>query len=115
MNEIEIQKFLIKEAFNQQKVIPDFGNIGNDNAIKLRDYIWRVCNFLQENKQSLIVHKNGGPNSKPIEQGVSQNKKNALITMYKLWSAFTKNIRYMIGSKGKAVTLTRFGTFSRSS
>ena len=34
--------------------------------------------------------------------------------MYKLWSAFTKNIRYMIDCKGKAVTLQRFGTFTRS-
>jgi len=44
---------------------------------------------------------------------MASNKKNALITLYKLWSAFSKNIRYIIDSKGNAVTLARFGTLTR--
>ena len=42
------------------------------------------------------------------------NKKNALVALYRLWSAFTKNIRYIIDQKGKSVTLARFGTITRS-
>ena len=34
--------------------------------------------------------------------------------MYKLWSALTKNIRYIIEQKGKSVTLSRFGTLTKS-
>ena len=46
MNEIEIQKQLIKEAFQSDKTIPSFGGIGFDAAIKLREYIWKVCGYL---------------------------------------------------------------------
>ena len=52
MNEIEIQKFIVKEAFNQSKPMPDFGAIGEDNAIKLRNYIWKVCGYLDQNTGS---------------------------------------------------------------
>jgi len=43
------------------------------------------------------------------------NKKNALVILYKLWSAFTKNIRYIIGTKAKSVSLNDLGTFARRS
>ena len=97
MNEIELQKLLVKEAFAKQKSIPDFGGIGDENSIKLRDYIWKICGENQAETAS-----------------VTTNKKNALVLLYRLWSAFTKNIRYIIDKKGKAVTLARFGTISRS-
>ena len=45
MNEIEIQKLVIKEAFQGDKTIPSFGSLGNENAIKLREYIWKICGY----------------------------------------------------------------------
>ena len=100
MNEIEIQKSIIKECFNKQKNLPDFGGLGNEQCIKLRNYIWQVCGSTSTED--------------PAQSRVVQSKKNALVILYKLWSAFTKNIRYIIDSKEKAVTLSRFGTFTRS-
>ena len=38
MNEIEVQKLLIKEAF-AKKTAPDFGGIGDENSLKLLNYI----------------------------------------------------------------------------
>ena len=96
MNEIELQKLLVKEAFAKQKAIPDFGGIGDENSIKLRDYIWKICGDLKDENVSATT-----------------NKKNALVALYRLWSAFTKNIRYIIDKKGKSVTLPRFGTITR--
>ena len=102
MNEIELQKLVIKEAFSKMKSLPDFGGIGNENAIKLRNYIWKVCGCLTEDDQA----------SKATAG--NQSKKHALVILYRLWSALTKNIRYIIDGKGKSVMLPRFGTFVRS-
>lgn len=79
--------------------MPDFGGIGTENAIKLRNYIWKVCGFLNQQEKA---------------SSGTQSKKNALVILYRLWSALTKNIRYIIDAKGKSVTLPRFGTFARS-
>ena len=106
MNEIEVQKLLVKEAFNKSKAVPDFGGIGDENGIKLRDYIWKLCGYCETEKD-----KKGYEKEQPQ---TTTSKKHALVTMYKLWSAFTKNIRYIIDAKGKSVTLARFGTFTRS-
>jgi len=88
MNEIEVQKFLIKEAFAKQKVIPDFGGIGDENTIKLRNYIWKVCGSYPDGDNT-----KKDANDKEV---VASSKKNALVALYRLWSAFTKNIRYLI-------------------
>lgn len=101
MNEIEIQKLVIKEAFNKTKALPDFGGIGNDNSIKIRNYIWKVCGYLSEEEKATIDNEK------------QTTKKNALIVLYKLWSALTKNIRYNIDAKGRSVTIPRFGSFMR--
>ena len=43
MNEIELQKLVVKEAFDPKKSVPDFAGIGIDNAVKLRSAIWKIC------------------------------------------------------------------------
>ena len=88
MSEIEVQKLVIKEAFAKEKVIPDFGGIGDENTIKLRNYIWKVCGSYLEDENS----KKGSKD----KEVVASSKKNALVALYRLWSAFTKNIRYLI-------------------
>ena len=111
MNEIEIQKHLVKEAFNKSKSLPDFGSIGEDNTIKLRNFIWKVCGYLEEGNEK-------SPNrQKTIDQGEQavKSKKNALVIIYRLWSAFTKNMRNVLEQKSKSVSLNRFGIFSMSS
>ena len=107
MNEIEVQKLLIKEAFNKGKALPDFGGLSDDQTIKLRNYIWKVCGSLDQ--------PNSGSKTADAAAQMPANKKNALVTLYRLWSAFTKNIRYIVDQKGNSVSLARFGTFSRSS
>ena len=67
----------------------------------MRDYIWKICSH-------------GADAQKAATADPAINKKNALVALYRLWSAFTKNIRYIIDKKGKSVTLARFGTFTRS-
>ena len=89
----------MKEAFAKSKQIPDFGGIGEENSVKLRGYIWKICGC------------GGVEGQKPA---VDINKKNALVALYRLWSALTKNIRYILCKKGKSVTLSRFGTFTKS-
>ena len=101
MNEIEIQKLVVKEAFNKSKALPDFGGIGSENAIKLRNYIWKVCGYLSDEERA------------KAEIDKTTSKKNGLIVLYKLWSALTKNIRYNIDAKGRCVTIPRFGSFMR--
>ena len=66
----------------------------------MRDYIWKICS-----------HGAEGQKTGAADQAI--NKKNALVVLYRLWSGFTKNIRYIIDKKGKSVTLARFGTFTR--
>ena len=102
MNEIELQKLLIKEAFSKVKALPDFGGIGNENVIKLRNYIWKECGFVSDEEKASMAMSG------------SKSKKNALVILYRLWSALTKNIRYIIDAKGKSVVLSRLGTFARS-
>ena len=106
MNEIELQKALVKEAFNTHKNLPDFGGIGEEGSLKLRNYIWKVCGFLE--------HESPKRGHDPSTLSTQSSKKHGLVTSYKLWSAFTKNIRYNVDQKCKAVTLPRFGTFARS-
>ena len=106
MNEIEAQKLLVKQAFSKAKALPDFGGIGDDNSIKLRNYIWKASGFTEQ-----------AQGTKSTDNGLNldaASKKNALVTLYRLWSAFTKNIRYIIDIKGKSVSLSRFGTFIRN-
>ena len=44
MNEIEVQKLLVKEAFNKSKAIPDFGGIGSINkALESNAYDQSAC------------------------------------------------------------------------
>ena len=95
MNEIEIQKLLIKEAFCKNKPLPDFGSIGDENSLKLRNYIWKVCGFTEGEQ--------GKPNKGTDKPIVVQSKKNALVVLYRLWSAFSKNMRYIIAQKGNSV------------
>lgn len=90
---------VIQEAFTKSKALPDFGGIGQDNAIKLRNYIWKICGFLSDEEKASIASSG------------SQSKKNALIVLYRLWSALTKKIRYNIEAKGKASKIPNFGTF----
>ena len=54
--------------------------------------------------------KKGHQNQQTV---AAASKKNALQCLYKLWSAFNKNIRYIIDQKAKSVVLARFGTFTR--
>ena len=50
MNEIEIQKQLIKEAFNKEITSHSQmfgGGLDEESAQKLRNYIWKVCGYLE--------------------------------------------------------------------
>ena len=51
MNEIEVQKLLVKEAFCKVKPIPDFGGLGDENSLKLRNYIWKICGFVESEEK----------------------------------------------------------------
>lgn len=35
--------------------MPDFGGLPNEAAIKLRNYIWKVCGFLSEEEKAKIA------------------------------------------------------------
>lgn len=105
MNEIEVQKLLVKEAFSKAKPIPDFGGIGDENSLKLRNYIWKVCGYIEE--ETMKPKKAGAAATVDAKANtaVVQSKKNALVVLYRLWSAFSKNMRYIIASKGNSVSL----------
>jgi hypothetical protein len=45
------------------------------------------------------------------EQGASA-KKNALVTLYKIWSAFTKGLRHTFIEKQKSVIIPKLGSFN---
>ena len=42
INEIEVQKLIIKEAFSQKQALPNFGGLSDDGCVKLRSYIWKI-------------------------------------------------------------------------
>ena len=109
MNEIELQKLLIKEAFSK-KQLPHLNLIdgsANDVALIVRNYIWQSSGYLQNEKAP-----NGFHHSQRLQV---RSKKNALVMLYKLWSGFTKNLRYLLTNKSYAsVRISRFGTISRT-
>ena len=41
MNEIELQKLLIKDAFSRANSLPTFGGLSEENSAKLRSFIWK--------------------------------------------------------------------------
>ena len=48
MNEIEIQKALVKEAF-LKRTLPNYGLVDgspNESALAVRNYIWQVAGYL---------------------------------------------------------------------
>jgi len=51
MNEIELKKLLVKEVFNKGRSVPDFGWLSPENCLQLRNYIWRVCGYLNEEEK----------------------------------------------------------------
>ena len=108
MNEIELQKSLVKEAFTK-RAFPNLGLVdGNpqESALAVRNCIWQVCGYLANEKAP-----NGFGHAKHLQQ---RSKKKALVMLYKLWSGFSKNLRYQLTQKGvTAVKVPRFGTFSK--
>lgn len=108
MNEIEIEKNLIKDAFSK-KQLPSFGIVDGGSTVvnqTVRNYIWQVAGYLQGEK----CPKGFGAN----KTFHTKSKKIALLMLYRLWSGFTKNLRYTLTQKGAAkVNIDRFGFFSR--
>ena len=75
-------------------------------ALGTRNYIWQVSGYLQNEKALNGFHHN--------QRLQVRSKKAALIMLYKLWSGFTKNLRYLLVQKCHlAVRIPRFGTFKR--
>lgn len=108
MNEIELQKTLVKQAFTK-RAFPNLGLVDgnpNESANATRNYIWQVCGYLANESAP-----KGFGHAKHLQQ---RSKKKALVMLYKLWSGFSKNLRYQLAQKGvTAVKMAKFGTFSR--
>ena len=89
--------------------MPNFGLIeGSPNEVSLgtRNYIWQVSGYLQNEKALNGFHHN--------QRLQVRSKKQALVMLYKVWSGFTKNLRYLLVQKGhSAVKMPKFGTFKR--
>jgi len=99
---------LVKEAFSK-KPMPNFGLIDggpNEVALSARNYIWQVSGYLQNEKALNGFHHN--------QRLQVRSKKQALVVLYKLWSGFTKNLRYLLVQKCRsAVRIPKFGTLVR--
>ena len=73
----------------------------------MRNYIWQVAGYLQNEKAP-----RGFGHAQRLQV---RSKKSALLMLYKLWSGFNKNMRYLLVQKGSnAVKIPKFGTFTRS-
>ena len=46
INEIEVQKLIIKEAFSNKQALPSFGGLSDEGCVKLRNYIWKISGFV---------------------------------------------------------------------
>ncbi len=81
---------LIREAFTK-KTFPNYGLVDGspaDTALTLRNFIWQTAGYLQNEKAPIGFH-----HSQRLQQ---RSKKLALVLLYKLWSGFTKNLRYLL-------------------
>ena len=82
---------MVREAFTK-KTLPNFGLVEGGSpmevALQLRNFIWQTAGYLQNEKAP-----NGFHHAQRLQQ---RSKKLALITLYKLWSGFTKNLRYLL-------------------
>ena len=109
MNEIELQKHLVKEAFGKS-ALPNYGLVdGNphESALQIRNCVWKAAGYLQNED----CPKGHGHN----QRFQVRSKKQALVLLYKLWSGFTKNLRYMMTSKGvQKVKISKIGYFQRA-
>ena len=52
INEIEVQKLIIKEAFSQKQALPNFGGLSDDGCVKLRNYIWKISGVVNNNPET---------------------------------------------------------------
>jgi len=110
MNETDLQKQLVKEAFSN-KQLPSFGLLEGGAAEAgvnvVRNYLWKVAGYLVAEKFPIGTAQN-------LKYEV-RSKKAALVMLYRLWSAFTKNLRHLLTARGEsAVRLTKLGTFRRT-
>ena len=83
MNETEIQKALVKAAFNSGD-FPNFGlqNYHKQRQIMVRKYLQEISGYLSDQ-----------PAASQSPFG-AKSKKYALVAVYKMWSAFTKGLKY---------------------
>lgn len=105
MNEIEVQKCLIKEAFSK-KQLPSYGIVEGGPTVAnqtVKNYIWQVAGYLQNEKCP-----KGFQHGKHLQE---YSKKKALLMLYRLWSGFTKNLRYILTQKkANSINIDRFGS-----
>ena len=102
MNETDVQKALVKNAF-QSIPFPNVGLIDNHDQkfLAIRNYIWQVSGYTQDD---------GPARSKNLHHGLKA-KKYALVNIYKLWSSFTKGLRHTFNMKKRPIFVPRIGTF----
>ena len=58
MNEIDVQKSLVKEAFSKQ-VLPSYGLVdqsSTESVVGVRNYIWRITGYLANDKGLNGIH-----------------------------------------------------------
>ena len=103
MNETEIAKQIVLQTFSQ-KSFPNSGLIehfSERSEIVMRGYLLKAAGVSFEND-----NKHSGQTPK--------SKKTVLVTVYKVWSAFSKGLRHTLNSKTAPVALPRIGTFYNS-
>ena len=101
MNETDIQKALVKAAFNM-KHFPNCGlqDHHQQKSQLVRQYILDVSGYTKE--LSPTTQSPYGPKS----------KKYAMISLYKLWSAFSKGLKHNASLKHKPILIPQIGVWS---
>ena len=90
MNETDVCKAFVKAAF-ANRPMPNYGLIDNFDKRELiiRNLLWEAAGFKIEDSTLRYKYALAG----------IKGKKYSLVCLYKVWSAFTKGLRYILLSK----------------
>lgn len=100
MTETDLCKSLVQQAFNHRAMV----NVGlidgfDRKELVIRTELWRAAGYTVEE----VKHR--------YEVETVKSKKQALVMLYKAWSAFSKGLRHLFVAKQAAVFVPRIGTF----
>ena len=112
MNESQLMQNVVRAAFNNGDKSTLKNTNLNQDLVVIKPYLLIDSETQAINLKKLIWNAAGffGDDSKP-KQPTNKDKKNALVHFYRLFSAFTKALRYHVVARQKPIFIAKIGMF----